>query len=334
VRRDAQSALARAELKPPSKLKLHEAADQWLAGARDGSVRTASGDPYKPSAVRSYQSALRLHLLPDLGHHKLSEVRRADVQDVADRMLARGLDPSTISNAIMPLRAIFRRAINRGIVTVNPTTGLELPAVRGKRDRIASPDEAAKLIAALPPEDRALHATALYGGLRRGELRGLRWQDVDLAAGLIHVRQSWDRVEGAIKPKSRAGERTVPIPAVLRDFLIEHKMSYGGEGFVFAGPGGAPFNPTTVARRAKKAWATAKLAPIGLHESRHTFASMAIAAGVGAKALSVYMGHSSITITLDKYGHLMPGNEDEAAGLLDAYLERTNTQARIAAISE
>ena len=77
-----------------------------------------------------------------------------------------------------------------------------------------------------------------------------------------------------------------------------------------------------------KAWKAAKLAPIGFHEARHTYASLSIAAGVNAKALSTYMGHSAITITLDRYGHLMPGNEGEAAALLDTYLERALTRTR------
>ena len=80
--------------------------------------------------------------------------------------------------------------------------------------------------------------------------------------------------------------------------------------------------PAGVAKRAKKSWADAKLDPIGLHDARHAAASILIAAGVNAKALSVYMGHASITITLDRYGHLFPGNEEEAAQLVDAYLDR------------
>jgi len=154
-------------MRPPSQTTLGEAAQAWLLGACDGSIRTRSGDPYKPSALRAYEQALRARVLPGLGAAKLSEVGRADVQDLADRLLAQGLDPSTIRNALMPLRAIYRRAISRGDVAVNPTTGLELPAVRGRRDRIASPEEAAALLAALPDEDRALWATALYAGLRR-----------------------------------------------------------------------------------------------------------------------------------------------------------------------
>src|SRR5256885_5374782 len=87
-------------------------------------------------------------------------------------------------------------AMARGEVAVNPRTGLELPAARGGRDRVATPDECARLLAALPRSDRALWATAMYGGLRRGELLALRVEDVDLANGLIHVRRGWDAVEG------------------------------------------------------------------------------------------------------------------------------------------
>jgi integrase len=84
-----------------------------------------------------------------------------------------------------------------------------------------------------------------------------------------------------------------------------------------------PFDPRSLVKRAEKAWRSEGLTPIGLHELRHSCASIFIAAGVNAKALSAYLGHASITITLDRYGHLMPGSEDEAVALVDAYLERT-----------
>jgi integrase len=89
---------------------------------------------------------------------------------------------------------------------------------------------------------------------------------------------------------------------------------------------------STVAARAQTAWKAAGLAAIGLHECRHTFASLMIAAGVNAKALSTYLGHGSVTITLDRYGHLFPGNEEEAAGLLDAYLARADTATHLAPV--
>ena len=144
-----------------------------------------------------------------------------------------------------------------------------------------------------------------------------------------------DAKEGPIEPKSSAGRRSVPIPAVLRDYLIEHRMREGERsGLVFGRSAERPFNGSTIWARSRRAWNDAELEPIGLHESRHTFASLMIAAGVNAKALSTFMGHSSITVTLDRYGHLFPGSEDEAAALLDAYLERGCTQARTAQLEE
>jgi integrase len=197
-----------------------------------------------------------------------------------------------------------------------------LPAVRGRRDRIASPAEAAALIAAVPDDDRAVWATAFYAGLRLGELWALRDDDVDLETGVIRVERAWDRIEGVIEPKSRAGRRAVPIVAALRPHLAARRLSRDSAAAFFFGQGSRPFNRDGLVARAEKAWKAAGLAPIGLHECRHTFASISIAAGVNAKALSSYLGHSSIQITLDRYGHLMPGNEDEAVALIDAYLER------------
>jgi integrase len=170
--------------------------------------------------------------------------------------------------------------------------------------------------------------------LCRGELQALRWEDVDLAAGVIRVERSWDPKEGFIEPKSRAGTRAVPIAAVLRDRLVEHKLASGRhDGFMFARLDGRGLDPDALMKRSHRAWKRAQLEPITLHECRHTFASLMIAAGVNAKALATYMGHASVTITLDRYGHLMPGNEEEAAELLDAYLARAGTKARVAQIT-
>ena len=322
-RQDAQVAIrARAQL-PPSSITIAEAAEVWLEGARAGQIRNRSGDVYKPSAIRNYEQALRLRLLPEIGALPLDGVTRPLLQALIDRMLREGRSASTIRNTMLPLRTIFRRALVRGDVAHNPTAGLELPAVRSRRDRIASPAEAAALLAALPEADRGVWATAFYAGLRLGELRALRWEDVDFDGGVIRVRRSWDQYEGEIDPKSRAGVRDVPIPLALRAHLERTRVLAGrSDGLVFGRSATRPFEPSTLNNRAVAAWSDAKLTPIGLHEARHTYASMMIAAGVNAKALSTYMGHSSVTITFDRYGHLMPGNAEEAAALLDAFLAR------------
>jgi Phage integrase family len=185
--------------------------------------------------------------------------------------------------------------------------------------------DAANLLAALLEEDRGLWATALYAGLRRGELLGLRFEDIDLAGGVIHVERAFDPVARVmVAPKSVSGVRTVPVPSVLREYLAAQRLRTGrGEGLTFGEDGGTPFDSLRVTRRAHRVWKAAGLLPVGLHEARHCYASLMIAAGVNAKALSTYMGHSSVVVTYDRYGHLFPGNEGEAAKLLDRYILST-----------
>jgi integrase len=326
-RAEAHTGLRRGLIRAPTRATLGETTEIWLGLAKDATIRTRSGDAYKPSAIRSYEQSLRTHVLPELGRLRLSAITRATIQDLVDDLVARGAAPSTVRNAVLPLRAIYRRAVARTDVLVNPTEGLTLPAVRGRRERIARAAEAAALISAVPTQDQAIWATALYAGLRLGELKALRWQDIDLEQGVIRVERSWDRQTGPIAPKSRAGTRRVPLAAPLRAYLAAHQLAQPpGNDLVFGRPDGQPFSQA-VTDRARAAWTKTGLRPIGLHECRHTYASYMIAAGINAKALSNYMGHSSITTTLDRYGHLMPGNETQAAQMLTTYLEQDTNQA-------
>ena len=290
------------------------------AWARISATGNRSGDPYKPSAIRGYEQNLRRRVLPAVGHLRLSEVQPRDLQALVDRLDRAGTSPSTIDTTITPLKAIYRRARTRGLVTHNPTQGLEKPAVRSKPRRFASPAEAQALLGVLDGAQRALWAAALYAGLRRGELIALRWEDVDLATGVIHVRRGWDAIEGEIAPKSRQGRRNVPIPGALRDYLDQHALTSEHNGQVFR-------SDRQVRRWAEDAgdtWLAGGLPRLTLHDARHTYASLMIAAGVNAKALSTFMGHANIAITMDLYGHLMPGSEAQAADLLDDYLARAS----------
>ena len=319
-------------LRAPAATTFRDAAELWLEHASRGSIRTRSGDTYKPSALRGYEQALRLRLLPPLGPHKLSDITRADVQRLVATWQEAGLSPSSIRNTINALRAIYRSAdlLVAGAIPPSPTIGLRLPAVRGRRDRIATADEATRLLGALPVADRALWATALYSGLRLGELQALDWSAVDLAAGTIAVERGYDPKAGIVEPKSRAGRRRVPVPSVLREALIEHKLVTDRcEGLVLGRTANVPLNPSSINVRARRAWRAAGLSPIGLHECRHTCASYFIAAGINAKTLSTFLGHASISTTLDRYGHLFPGSEAEAAGMLDAFLARADTSGRL-----
>ena len=353
-RTDALHALNRGRLRAPAPTTVRQAADELLAGIRDGAIPTRSGGRYKPAAIRGYERALRLRILPELGDMRLSDVTRADVQDLADRLTANGLAASTVQNTLDPLRVLYRRAIRRDLVAVDPTKGLELRRPDGRRDRIASPDESRQLLDALLEEDRAVWATALYAGLRRGELRALRWSDVDLDGGVIRVERGWDDDEGEQDGKSRAARRTVPLIGRLAPILTAHKLATGrdGDALLFGATADEPFTPSTIRRRALSAWGWKEapnpkpngprgvlvearpdaLEPIGLHEARHTFASLMIAAGVNAKALSTIMGHATIGITFDVYGHLMPGGEEEARERVDGYLDRLGGGSHLRAV--
>lgn len=335
-RADALSALARGGLRAAKPITLEQAWKVWHEGARRGAITNRSGDPYKRSALRSYASGMRLRVLPRFANVRLADLQRPDLQEFADDLLADGLNPSTIQVTLLPVRAIYRRALSRGEVAANPCSGLELPAVRGRRERYATPVEAEALIAALPAADRPIWATAMYAGLRRGELQALRAEDVDLANGVIRVEFGWEYRDGQIALKSNAGRRKVPISAILRDFLDARIADCGYSGsdrFFGLATGVRTFDPSKLTKRADRAWKAAGLERITLHECRHTFASLMIAAGVNAKALQSFMGHANISITLDRYGHLMPGSEAEAAGLLDAYLSAQRERAEEAARS-
>ncbi len=336
-REEKKPAVRKGELRAPTSTTVRAAAEAFMAGARDGSIPTSSGGRYKPATLRGYRVGLDKRVLPTLGDRRLSDVQRRDVQDLADRLTAKGLSASTVQNTLDPLRVVYRRAIKRDEVTIDPTAGLELRRPDGRRDRIADPAEASALIAAIPDDERALWACAFYAGLRRGELRALRWSDVALPAKVIRVSRGWDAIEHEQAVKSAAGNRRVPILDPLADELTAHKLRTEGEGegLVFGATATKPFNPESVRRWSLAAWDAENerrideaedgaevelLRPITLHEARHTCASLLIAAGVNAKALSVIMGHSTIAMTFDTYGHLMPGGLDEAATAANAYL--------------
>lgn len=334
-RRDAATDVSRGKMRAPTPTTLREAWVEWKAGAEDGTIRTRSGGPYKPASIRHYEKEMRLRVLDDFGNSRLSDITQQDLQRLVDKLVGKGMAASTVQTAILPIRAIYKRAMREGDkgVVANPCSGLEMPAITGRRERFATPVEAKALIEALAEADRALWGTALYGGLRRGELQALRWRDVDLAEGVIHVRKGWDAIEGEIELKSRKSRRRVPILPDLRLLLIALKLSAGRDGpdFVFGRTATLPFDPRAVADRADKAWKAAGVRRITLHECRHTFASLMIAAGVNAKAISTFMGHANISITLDLYGHLMPGSEAETAALMGEYLSAQRQAAEDAA---
>lgn len=321
---DALARLQAGALSADKGIPVPEAVERFVAGARSGAVVNRSGHRYKPSVVAGYERDLRDRVVFAFAGSRLDELRLPDIQRWADALATEGLAPSTVRNIVTALRALYAWALPRGLAEINPTRGLRLPTGEKARDKIVAPDQAAALLAALTPADRAAVGLAVYAGLRLGELLALSWDRVDLPGRALEVARSWDHnAVQFVAPKSQAGRRRVPIPEPLATILADYAVlsNQPASGLLFPGRiAGAPVHPTSLRQRVITHWARAGLEPLGFHEARHTYASFMIAAGVNIKALSTFMGHASITITLDRYGHLLPGAEGQAAELLNAYL--------------
>jgi integrase len=188
---------------------VREAVDQFLSGIEAGAIRDRSGQPFKPSTVRTYTKALRDRAVPAFGPTRLARLIRSDVQVWVDSLDGA---PSTIRNTVTALRALYAWAIPRNLAHLNPTRELRLPSGEKARERVASPAEAERLIEALQPRDQTLFGLAVYAGLRIEEILALEWSAVDLNLLTLRVERSWDAsARQFVKPKSRAGFRTVPI---------------------------------------------------------------------------------------------------------------------------
>ena len=241
----------------------------------------------------------------------------------------RGLKGSTVRNALDPLRRIFTRAVQRDLIPFSPCQNLDVPRATGTRDRIATPTEAATLIAALEIGDRALWATLFYAGLRMGEARALRCRDVDAGANVLRVSRSWDDKEGVQdRGKSKAATREVAIIGELRPFLMAHMLATGrrGEDLIFGRTVTDALTRSTVRTNALRAWRKAKLAPITPHECRHTYGSMLAAAGIDVGERQRQIGHSSSAMT-DRYTHGFDGSIADAGARLQLWLDEQRAKA-------
>ncbi|MHB1467615.1 MAG: tyrosine-type recombinase/integrase [Solirubrobacteraceae bacterium] len=335
------------QLRAPIRITLGETVSIWLAKARAGEILNRSGKKYKPSALRTLEQDFRLRLTPALGPRFMADIERSDLQGLVTTWQTK-LSPSKVHACVNAARVLWRDfdlvTGTDNLLLVDPAKGLRLPAVpTGGKDRIATADEASRLIAALQPGEAVLWATALYSGMRLGELRALRVENLDFDRKRIKVRAGWDAFEGEIDPKTEKGRRETVTIGLLETLLLKHLERTGraGSDLVFGRSADSPFNPNTVYNRARKAWKAAReqedeeasvpeherIRPIGLHDCRHTAVSHMLDAEISIDKVSKFIGHSSITVTIDRYGHLLPGGEAEAAALLDEYHARRRAAA-------
>jgi len=328
-RQDALPDVRNKRLVASTRETFNEAAPGLIQGMADGTIRDRSGKQYKAGTRRTYKQDLDNHVLPEFGSRRLDDITRSDLQAWANEKLAEGLSPSKVRNLIVPIRVMYRERIDS--IPVNPTQGLRLPVSEGTRDRIASPQEAVKLIDALAStRDRAILATALFAGPRAGELEALGDDAVDLDAGVLHITQAWDKVEGLVSPKSAAGKRDIFICQRLREYLVQYVESDERQqgGFFFGGA--RPFDYWGFCERAKKAWKAAGLEKIGLHECRHSFRSwLDVVPAISETRADRYMGHSTKSMR-SRYTHAVDGQLDKDAAAFEEFLAASESGTLVA----
>lgn len=266
---------------------------------------------------------VRNYLGPRFGPWPLSRIGTADVRAmVAEELSAGKLSRSAVRRHAIVLGTILEAAVGDGRIARNPVRGVKLPPEDSRRKRFLEPAEVARLAAAHPPHYQPMVLTAAYVGLRWGELVGLALDRVDPLRRTIRVERQLLEVGGHLEygpPKTRAGNRTVTMPAALVDVLAEHfaRPAVQASGLAFPGPKGAPLRRSNFRRVWSKACARAGLEGLVFHELRHTAAALAIAQGAHPLAIRERLGHSSITVTMDTYGGLFPRLEEAIAEGLD-----------------
>ena len=274
---------------------------EFITDLESGRARSKRRAPYKPKTVRMYVWSLRSHVLgTDLAKMRLSAIRRKHIK----AWLAEMDGPSHCNNALNPLRVVFARALDREVVEADPMASIRSLPEESRQPEIIDATEAEARLALLSDYDRAVWALIFYAGLRIGEVRALRVEDVDLDAGVIRVEGTYDDIEGRQDPKTRAGVREVPVIFPLRRILTSYLPTTDRE-LLFPGQrGGESFNPSHLRLRSYAAWEAGGHGRLCPHEGRHVFASWLIASGVEMFYVSRYMGHANTRITERVYAHL------------------------------
>ena len=280
----------------------------------------------RPSSQARDDSYLRNHLLPRFGPTRLDAIGVLDVREWVVELSTKGLAPATVQKAYQTLSKVLRSAVDADVLAQSPCRGVDLPRIEVNEMRFLTPAEIAQLAEAIDPRYRGLILLASYGGLRLGELAGLRRAQVDLDQQTVRVIENAVEVRGHIMrgaPKTRAGRRTIPLAPTIANALGQHLDQYDvtePDAPVFAGPHGGTLRAGAWRSRFwTPAIRAAGVAPLRVHDLRHTAVALWIAAGANPKQIAAWAGHTSVAVVLDRYGHLFEGHEDAVLSRLDAF---------------
>lgn len=281
---------------------------------------------HRPSTAAQLETNLRRHVLPYLGDRALAAIRPSEIQAWV-RARSAELEPGTVELIYRYLATILRAAVADRLITTSPAVGIKLP----KRDRPRivplATEVVEALIDAVPPRYRALVVLGAGTGVRQGEAFGLTVDRIDFLHRQLVVDRQLVQLPGAPPafgpPKTKASNRTIPLPQVVLDALAAHLAVYppGPSGLVFVNDAGSPLRRTAFSDIWRPAVAKVGAPPgTGYHALRHYYASLLIGRGESVKTVQERLGHASASETLDTYSHLWPDSDDRTRAAVDLVL--------------
>ena len=342
TKRDAQQELTRllreidtGGFVEPNRLTIGEYLERWLA---DYAKPNVGGKTYEV-----YRNHLRTQIIPPLGAIPLARLSPLDLQGLYARLRTEGRKdgrPGGLSaRTILHFHRILHKALDQAVkwrlVARNVCDAVEPPRPQQQESHVLDEEQTVRLLEAA--KGTQLHLPILLAcatGARRGELLALKWENVDLEAGVICIRQALEQTTGSLKfktPKTTKSRRTVVLPRFAVEALTRHRgeqaqhrlllgPAYQDSGLVIARPNGLPVRPDNFSTEFGAFLKQHDLPHVRFHDLRHGHASQLFKAGVHVKVVRERLGHSGVGITLDTYGHVLPGMQEEAAQRLDEAL--------------
>ena len=287
----------------------------------------------RPSSHATYRGYLDNHILPNIGNIPLNRLTTLDIQKFYKKLLEcgrvvraeskgqpKGLSAKTVRNLHQTLSSALDLAVQQRLIPSNPAAGCALPRAEQQEIRTLTTDQ----LNAFFREAKASGVLELYyldlaTGLRRGELLGLRWEDIDWQHRELHIRRQLARVGGKVTEaplKTKNAYRTLPLGEDTIGILAQQKEKVGTSPWVFPGPAGGPLSPDSVLHMLHRVLERAGLPRLRFHDLRHTFATLALQNGIDVKTVSGMLGHYSAGFTLDTYAHVTTPAQRQAAALM------------------
>jgi integrase len=292
----------------------------------------------RPRSYERYEAIVRLHIAPALGKLPLQKLTGQHLQRLYTQKLESGLSPTTVTAIHNMLHTALDNAMKLGLLTRNVCETVSPPRKIRKEIKPLTPEQARRLLdAAKGHPQEALFVLALATGMRRGELLGLKWQDVNLENGVLQVRRALTRMPTGLgyqeaEPKTKTSRRSIMLTSFAIEALKEHRTrqlemkqkagtAWEEHDYVFCTPTGKHLSPGhDVLVQLKKLLKKAGLPNIRFHDLRHSTATLLLSKGVHPKVVQEILGHSAINITMDIYSHVLPTMHKEAMdGLNDIF---------------